>query len=210
MNDYEKAQEIMKQKKHIEELEEQRRVAAQNREIDARNSMLKDGYVSRESAKLAAEQANREKENRMEQNEREISGLKESVNSITYKRLLEMYKKDSLFSRFSRKVKGESPDWEKISSYSPEVLDYLEDVREGRTYSQRKEYIRHQKTFKDMNKEIDGKKTSGMSNEFFQEKYFSQFLRKLMMSEPALLREIEAEKKKKEADIALYGRDITR
>ncbi len=210
MDNYEKANQIIKDKKHLAELEEIRKNKAINEETNAKETMIESGYVSQGSAKLAAEQENREKQNRIQENERELSNLQQSMNSATFRKLKEMYKQDSLFSRLSRKVKGEAPNWNKIANYNPEVLDYLEAVREGNTYSQKKEYNRHKKAFKDINKGMEGRKVSGISDEGFQAKYFNQFLRKLAMSEPALLREIEAEKKRKEADIALYGRNIAR
>ena len=209
MDDYERAAEAMKQKKHLEELEEIRKTAAQNREIESKNDMMREGYVSRGSAKLAAEQAQREKEQRIEKKERELSGLRESMSSATFRKLVEMYKKDSSFSRLSRKIKGEAPNWKKIEGYSAEALDYLEAVAKGDTYSQRKDVKRNRDTLKTMNK-ASSMNTSSLSNESLQSRYFAQFLKKLMMSEPALLREIEAEKRKREADIALYGKDMSR
>ena len=121
-----------------------------------------------------------------------------------------IYKKDSLFARLARRVRREAPDWKTIESYSAEALDYLDDVLNGRTYSQRKEVKRNQDAIKKMNKEVDSAKFNAYNSETLQKKNFAKFLSKLMMSETALKREIEQERKRKEADIALYGKDISR
>ncbi len=209
MNDYERKAEEMEQKEHLEELEELRKIATQRREEEAKNAMIAEGYIAKGSAKIAAEQASREKAARIEKNERELSDMKRSMNSATFRKLMETYRKDSAFSRLSRKIKGESPDWKKIEGYSTEVLDYLEAVANGDTYTQRKSAKRHSDAMKKINKET-GRDFKVPSSESLEAQYFNQFLKKLMMSEPGLLREIEAEKRRREADIAIYGKDMSR
>lgn len=209
MDDYERRAEEMRVKRHMEELNEQREMSAKNKEIRARDDMMREGYIARESASIAAEQAAKEKKDRMEKSEREAEALKQSTNAATFRNLVAMYKKDSSFSRLSRKLRGEGPNWKEIEGYGSEALDYLEAVAKGETYTQRKDAKRNADAMKKISKE-SGRSFSPLSEESLQAKHFNQFLRKLMMSEPALLREIEAEKKRREADIQLYGKDMSR
>ncbi len=141
---------------------------------------------------------------RAEKEAKEKAQLDESMRLSTFRKIKEMYKKDSFFSRLSRKLNGNSPDWKSIEQYDLEALEYIERVRSGDTYKQRMDVKRNEELAKkDKNK-------SPYSKETLDAKRFGAFLRALGLSENAILKEIEAEKARRMRDLEVYGKDMSR
>lgn len=206
MDDYER---------YMQKKEEEKRLLEKKRQEELQADLKREAYIRKGKAEAVADAAQKQAEFRREHNKeqqaREQAALNKSMDAATFRSLVEMYKKEKgAFARFSSKVKGEAPEWNKISGYSTEVLDYLKDVAQGNTYRQRREEKSHADAMEKARKASGRDEFRGYSADTLHKKHFNQFVRKLSMSEPELLKEIQKEKDAKAADYARFGRDMSR
>ncbi len=145
--------------------------------------MKREGYISRESARLEGERLQREKQARIEKVDRENARLAEDIKLSTLKRLRREYEKQSAFERASRKLKGLAPDWKKLETYSPESIEYLDRIDRGDTYAQKAAIENRRKAVKEHHGHL-----KEYTPEQIRDRNFNKLLQHLLKSEAELKR----------------------